>query len=76
MRERGLSAADYDEQHGTRLADRTRTRGDCVTLGGARHPGELLYRACDFGPGVSAAALDERRTKTRKLLSHDKCENG
>ncbi|MFV2121892.1 glycoside hydrolase family 3 C-terminal domain-containing protein, partial [Streptomyces sp. Act-28] len=55
--ERGLEAADYDEQRGTRIADRTRVSGDCVTPadGGA---GELLFHACDLGAGVAAATLE------------------
>ncbi|CAL9335265.1 glycoside hydrolase family 3 C-terminal domain-containing protein [Streptomyces sp. enrichment culture] len=56
--ERGLAAADYDEQRGTVLADRTRESGDCVTPAGGG-AGELLYRRCDFGPtGVRTAVLE------------------
>ncbi|MGJ5753000.1 beta-glucosidase [Streptomyces puniciscabiei] len=49
---RGLPAADFDEQSGVAIVDRTRTAGDAVT---PAHdgPAELVYRACDFGPGVS-----------------------
>ncbi|MET7451711.1 glycoside hydrolase family 3 C-terminal domain-containing protein [Streptomyces sp. NPDC005574] len=56
VRERGLDAADFDEQSGTRLVDRTRTAGDAVTAveGGT---GELLYRACDFGDGVTEVTV-------------------
>ncbi|MBC2906345.1 glycoside hydrolase family 3 C-terminal domain-containing protein [Streptomyces cupreus] len=52
VRERGLDAADFDEQSGTGIVDRTRTTGDAVTPAGDR-AGELLYRACDFGTGVT-----------------------
>ncbi len=51
VRERGIAAADFDEQSGTEIVDRTRTAGDAVTPA-AGATGELLYRACDFGPGV------------------------
>ncbi|MFE0675189.1 glycoside hydrolase family 3 C-terminal domain-containing protein [Streptomyces sp. NPDC058867] len=52
VREHGLAAADFDEQSGTAIVDRTRTAGDAVTPSGSR-TGELLYRACDFGAGVT-----------------------
>ncbi|MFI0235589.1 glycoside hydrolase family 3 C-terminal domain-containing protein [Streptomyces sp. NPDC016845] len=45
----GLDAASYDEQRGTEIVDRTKTAGDAVTA--TDSTGELLYRACDFGPG-------------------------
>ncbi|MFD7404776.1 glycoside hydrolase family 3 C-terminal domain-containing protein [Streptomyces sp. NPDC059866] len=50
--ELGLDAADFDEQSGTEIVDRTKTSGDAVTpvAGGT---GELIYRACDFGTGVT-----------------------
>ncbi|MEV1019528.1 glycoside hydrolase family 3 C-terminal domain-containing protein [Streptomyces sp. NPDC050264] len=52
----GLEAAAYDEQHGTEIVDRTKTRGDAVTT---METGELLYRACDFGPdGVSGVRVE------------------
>ncbi|MFF4572430.1 glycoside hydrolase family 3 C-terminal domain-containing protein [Streptomyces sp. NPDC001410] len=49
---RGLEAADFDEQSGIVIVDRTRAAGDAVTPaeGGTA---ELVYRACDFGDGVS-----------------------
>ncbi|WP_261719570.1 glycoside hydrolase family 3 C-terminal domain-containing protein [Streptomyces sp. FZ201] len=56
VRERGLDAADFDEQSGTALVDRTRTAGDAVSPAGDR-AGELLYRACDFGPGVTEVSV-------------------
>ncbi|MDT9700510.1 glycoside hydrolase family 3 C-terminal domain-containing protein [Streptomyces sp. P17] len=52
VRERGLDAADFDEQSGTAIVDRTKTAGDAVTPAGDR-AGELLFRACDFGTGVT-----------------------
>ncbi|MET7494350.1 glycoside hydrolase family 3 C-terminal domain-containing protein [Streptomyces sp900116325] len=46
----GLEAADYDEQLGTEIVDRTKTDGDAVT---ATAPGnELLFRSCDFAAGT------------------------
>ncbi|MGW7242605.1 glycoside hydrolase family 3 C-terminal domain-containing protein [Streptomyces sp. NPDC054804] len=50
--ERGLDAADFDEQSGIAIVDRTRTAGDAVTPKGDG-PGELVYRKCDFGRGVT-----------------------
>ncbi|MFI0964546.1 glycoside hydrolase family 3 C-terminal domain-containing protein [Streptomyces sp. NPDC021080] len=57
VREHGLNAADFDEQRGAAIVDRTRTAGDAVTPadGGT---GELLYRACDFGEGVTGVAVE------------------
>jgi beta-glucosidase len=49
--ERGLDAADFDEQSGTEIVDRTKASGDAVTPAGGK-TAELLFRACDFGPGV------------------------
>ncbi|MGW7527394.1 glycoside hydrolase family 3 C-terminal domain-containing protein [Streptomyces sp. NPDC054783] len=51
VRQRGLAAADFDEQSGIAIVDRTRTAGDAVT---PAHGGtaELVYRSCDFGTGV------------------------
>ncbi|MGW3194420.1 glycoside hydrolase family 3 C-terminal domain-containing protein [Streptomyces sp. NPDC001118] len=48
---RGLAGADFDEQSGVAIVDRTRAAGDAVT---PAHdgPAELVYRACDFGTGV------------------------
>ncbi|MFE5260106.1 glycoside hydrolase family 3 C-terminal domain-containing protein [Streptomyces coelicoflavus] len=54
--ERGLEAADFDEQSGAEIVDRTKVTGDAVTpaAGGAA---ELLYRACDFGTGVTRVTV-------------------
>ncbi|MEV5438251.1 glycoside hydrolase family 3 C-terminal domain-containing protein [Streptomyces sp. NPDC052682] len=55
--ERGLEAADFDEQSGTELVDRTKTAGDAVTPApGAT--GELVFRACDFGAGVTGVTAE------------------
>ncbi|WP_338702391.1 glycoside hydrolase family 3 C-terminal domain-containing protein [Streptomyces sp. Q6] len=64
---RGLEAVAYDEQRGTEIVDRTKSAGDAVTpCADARTgsgSGELLYRACDFGPdgviGVRAEVAGE-----------------
>ncbi|WP_217215163.1 glycoside hydrolase family 3 C-terminal domain-containing protein [Streptomyces sp. AC550_RSS872] len=50
---RGLDAADFDEQSGIAIVDRTRTAGDAVTPAQGIS-GELVYRDCDFGNGVTA----------------------
>ncbi|MFJ8822775.1 glycoside hydrolase family 3 C-terminal domain-containing protein [Streptomyces sp. NPDC102467] len=58
VRTDGLEAAAYDEQHGTEIVDRTKTRGDAVTITDAA-AGELLYRSCDFGPdGVTGVRVE------------------
>ncbi|MFJ3161065.1 glycoside hydrolase family 3 C-terminal domain-containing protein [Streptomyces kanasensis] len=67
---RGLAAADYDEQHGTVIADRSRTSGDCVTPAGA-HPGELLFRACDLGAGTGEVTVEVSGTGTVALAVVD-----
>ncbi|MEU3424155.1 glycoside hydrolase family 3 C-terminal domain-containing protein [Streptomyces gardneri] len=53
----GLAAADYDEQSDTVIVDRTKVRGDAVTPADPNVPGTLLYRACDFGDGVTELAV-------------------
>ncbi|MFI8418816.1 glycoside hydrolase family 3 C-terminal domain-containing protein [Streptomyces sp. NPDC085479] len=57
VREAGLDAADYDEQTGTVITDRGRVSGDAVTPADPEVPGTLLYRACDFGDGVTEVAV-------------------
>ncbi|MFK0120578.1 glycoside hydrolase family 3 C-terminal domain-containing protein [Streptomyces sp. NPDC090994] len=57
VRERGLPAADFDEQSGTEIVDRTKESGDAVTPT-ADKSGELLYRACDFGSGVTSVTVE------------------
>ncbi|MFD0317577.1 glycoside hydrolase family 3 C-terminal domain-containing protein [Streptomyces flavalbus] len=54
--ERGLSAADFDEQGGIEIVDRSKVSGDAVTpVGGGT--GELLYRDCDFGAGAAGLTV-------------------
>ncbi|AIV33929.1 glycoside hydrolase family 3 C-terminal domain-containing protein [Streptomyces sp. CCM_MD2014] len=64
--ERGLEAADFDEQSGTEIVDRTKAAGDAVmpTAGGT---GELLYRSCDFGAGVTRTTLSVAGTGTVEM---------
>ncbi len=55
--EHGLGAADFDEQSGMEIVDRTKEAGDAVTpLGGK--DGELLYRRCDMGAGVREVSVE------------------
>ncbi|MBC7271612.1 MAG: glycoside hydrolase family 3 C-terminal domain-containing protein [Streptomyces sp.] len=53
---RGLPAADFDEQSGIEIVDRTKVSGDAVTPA-ADGTGELLYRDCDFGEGVTTVSV-------------------
>ncbi|MFE1548154.1 glycoside hydrolase family 3 C-terminal domain-containing protein [Streptomyces sp. NPDC058718] len=53
----GLAAVDYDEQTATVIVDRSRVSGDAVTPADPNVPGTLLYRACDFGDGVTELAV-------------------
>ncbi|MGW0189101.1 glycoside hydrolase family 3 C-terminal domain-containing protein [Streptomyces sp. NPDC003362] len=55
--ERGLDAAGFDEQSGTEIVDRTKTAGDAVTPAAAG-TGELVYRDCDFGDGVTEVSVE------------------
>ncbi|ROQ59875.1 exo-1,4-beta-glucosidase [Streptomyces sp. 840.1] len=52
---RGLEAADYDEQLGTAIVDRTKADEDAVTPVADRN--ELLYRRCDFGTGARGVTV-------------------
>ncbi|MEU8675114.1 glycoside hydrolase family 3 C-terminal domain-containing protein [Streptomyces sp. NPDC048560] len=53
--ERGIEAADYDEQRDTVIVDRSRTDGDAVSPVGEF--GQLLFTACDFGDGSRAVTV-------------------
>lgn len=53
--ERGLGAADYDEQRDTVIVDRAKEDGDAVSPAGEF--GQLLFRECDFGDGVRAVSV-------------------
>ncbi|WP_210592814.1 glycoside hydrolase family 3 C-terminal domain-containing protein [Streptomyces sp. GESEQ-35] len=52
----GLDAADFDEQSGIEIVDRTKVAGDAVTSVGDG-TAELVYRACDFGAGVTQVSV-------------------
>jgi len=56
VRQLGLAAADFDEQSGAEIVDRTKVSGDAVTPTG-NGEAELLYRDCDFGAGVTAVTV-------------------
>ncbi|MER8224803.1 glycoside hydrolase family 3 C-terminal domain-containing protein [Streptomyces sp. NPDC094143] len=53
----GLAAASFDEQRGVEIVDRTKVAGDAVTPADVSG-GELVYRACDFGPGVCEVTVE------------------
>ncbi|MFG2515459.1 glycoside hydrolase family 3 C-terminal domain-containing protein [Streptomyces sp. NPDC048584] len=55
--ERGLDGADFDEQSGVEIVDRDRSAGDAVTAVAGKE-GELLFRRCDFGDGVTGVAME------------------
>jgi beta-glucosidase len=57
VRQVGLAAADFDEQSGAEIVDRTKVSGDAVTPAGGREA-ELLYRDCDFGAGVTEVTVE------------------
>lgn len=65
VRARGLEAADYDEQHGTVLVDRTKVSGDAVTPDGEQ--GSLLFRRCDLATGVAEVVAEVAGAGTVEL---------
>ncbi|WP_316774978.1 glycoside hydrolase family 3 C-terminal domain-containing protein [Streptomyces sasae] len=64
--ERGLEAADFDEQSNIAIVDRTTTEGDAVTPQGDGS-GELVYRDCDLGRGVTEVTARVSGTGTLEL---------
>jgi beta-glucosidase len=64
---RGLEAAGFDEQSGTAIVDRAKTSGDAVTAADGV-TGELLYRACDFGDGVTEVSAEVSGGGTVEVL--------
>ena len=52
----GLNAADFDEQSGAAIVDRTKVSGDAVTPEGGV-TAELIYRDCDFAAGVTEVTV-------------------
>ncbi|MFF7884226.1 glycoside hydrolase family 3 C-terminal domain-containing protein [Streptomyces sp. NPDC020794] len=57
VRELGLNAVDFDEQRDIEIVDRTKVSGDAVTPR-ADATGELAYRGCDFGSGVTRVDVE------------------
>ncbi|MER6622667.1 glycoside hydrolase family 3 C-terminal domain-containing protein [Streptomyces sp. NPDC000931] len=55
--ERGLDAVDFDEQSGVEIVDRAKAAGDSVTAVAGKD-GELLFRSCDFGAGVTEVTVE------------------
>ncbi|OKJ92596.1 glycoside hydrolase family 3 protein [Streptomyces sp. CB02400] len=55
--EHGLDAADFDEQSGVEIVDRAKAAGDAVTAVAGKD-GELLFRSCDFGGGVTKLTVE------------------
>ncbi|MGC5038035.1 glycoside hydrolase family 3 C-terminal domain-containing protein [Streptomyces sp. DT190] len=53
----GLAAASFDEQRGIEIVDRTKVSGDAVTPADPAG-GELVYRSCDFGRGISGVTVE------------------
>ncbi|WP_189713727.1 glycoside hydrolase family 3 C-terminal domain-containing protein [Streptomyces phaeofaciens] len=66
VRRHGLSAADFDEQSGTEIVDRTKAAGDAVTPVAAGS-GELLFRSCDFGARTTGATVTVAGSGTVEL---------
>ncbi|AJP04074.1 sugar hydrolase [Streptomyces cyaneogriseus subsp. noncyanogenus] len=56
--EHGLEAVRFDEHGGIAITDRTKVSGDAVTPAADGGTGELLYRACDFGTGVTRMTVE------------------
>nr|WP_168511671.1 glycoside hydrolase family 3 C-terminal domain-containing protein [Streptomyces sp. S1D4-11]QIY98580.1 carbohydrate-binding protein [Streptomyces sp. S1D4-11] len=57
VRELGLNAVDFDGQRDIEIVDRTKVSGDAVTPR-ADATGELAYRGCDFGSGVTRVDVE------------------
>lgn len=55
--ELGLNAADFDEQRGAEIVDRTKLSGDAVTPA-SENTAELVYRGCDFGPATRTVTVE------------------
>ncbi|MGW6013163.1 glycoside hydrolase family 3 C-terminal domain-containing protein [Streptomyces sp. NPDC055210] len=75
--ERGLRAADFDEQRGAEIVDRTKRSGDAVTPAdpdsdqAVGRTAELVYRACDFGPGARSVTVEVSGEGTLELALDD-----
>ncbi|MGW5618427.1 glycoside hydrolase family 3 C-terminal domain-containing protein [Streptomyces sp. NPDC003877] len=62
----GLAAASFDEQRGIEIVDRTKVSGDAVTPADPAG-GELVYRSCDFGRGISGVTVEAAGSGTVEL---------
>ncbi|MDT0392684.1 glycoside hydrolase family 3 C-terminal domain-containing protein [Streptomyces dubilierae] len=62
----GLAAASFDEQRGIEIVDRTKVSGDAVTPADPAG-GELVYRACDFGSGITGVTFEVSGSGTVEL---------
>ncbi|MFD0308540.1 glycoside hydrolase family 3 C-terminal domain-containing protein [Streptomyces sp. NPDC127119] len=75
--ERGLRAADFDDQRGTAIVDRTKRSGDAVTPAdpdshqAVGRTAELVYRACDFGPDARSVTVEVSGEGTLELALDD-----
>ncbi|MFE1800898.1 glycoside hydrolase family 3 C-terminal domain-containing protein [Streptomyces sp. NPDC059517] len=75
--ERGLHAADFDEQRGAEIVDRTKRSGDAVTPAdpdsdqAVGRTAELVYRACDFGPDARSVTVEVSGEGTLELALDD-----
>ncbi|MFS8202084.1 glycoside hydrolase family 3 C-terminal domain-containing protein [Streptomyces sp. CWNU-52B] len=72
--ERGLPAADFDEQWGADIVDRTKRSGNAVTPTTSRcadSTAELTYRACDFGPVTRSVTVEASGEGTLELALDD-----
>ncbi|MGW7416657.1 glycoside hydrolase family 3 C-terminal domain-containing protein [Streptomyces sp. NPDC054863] len=66
----GLDAADFDDQRGTEIVDRTKTWGDSVTpVSGLA--GELVFRDCDFATGAAGFSVEAAGEGTVELSLGD-----
>ncbi|MEV0221079.1 glycoside hydrolase family 3 C-terminal domain-containing protein [Streptomyces sp. NPDC050704] len=68
--ELGLNAADFDEQRGAEIVDRTKTSGDAMTPAQAGEA-ELTFRACDFTPGTRAVTVEAAGEGAVELTLND-----
>ncbi|MGW7070161.1 glycoside hydrolase family 3 C-terminal domain-containing protein [Streptomyces sp. NPDC054855] len=68
VRRAGLAATGYDQQNGTEIVDRARASGDAVRPRDDG-TGELLFRACDFGEGVSGVSVEAAGSGAVDLIS-------
>jgi beta-glucosidase len=66
----GLNAADFDEQRGAEIVDRTKASGDAVTPAHGAEA-ELTYHACDFGAGTQSVTVEAAGEGSVELTLND-----